>query len=278
MQNRIFMTADLHGDYRPIRDFAKLMEVRGTPLTESDTIIILGDAGFNFFLNRRDKKLKEKLGEYKTQFFVIRGNHEQRPSICAERKPNDWTFELYYRNIVLIEKKFPYIKYALDVPALYQLPIGEKLIQILSLPGAYSVDKEFRLNNNLGWFPGEQCSEEERRHGTSLAKNKNWDMILSHTCPFSFQPTDLFLSVVDQSKVDNTTERWLERIERETPYKLWAFGHFHRPRIYSDQEDKNMLMLFNNCFFDVTKYFTEKTFIKDCLIPLSDEVAIDDFS
>lgn len=275
---RIFMTADLHGDYRPIRDFAKLMEGKGTPLTIFDTIIVLGDAGFNFFLDRRDEKLKRKLGEYKIQFFVIRGNHEQRASICAEKNPDDWTLEPYYCNFVLVEKKFSYIKYALDIPAHYQIPIEGESVQVLSLPGAYSVDKEFRLINNLGWFSKEQCTKEEREHGTSLAKNKNWDMILSHTCPFSFQPTDLFLSVVDQSMVDNTTERWLDQIERETDYKLWAFGHYHRNRIYSDNENYNMLMLFNNGFFDITKYFSKKTSIKDCLIPLSDKIIIDNFS
>lgn len=44
--NRIFVLADIHGNWRLIRDFnIRLVE----KLDETDTIILLGDTGANYF-------------------------------------------------------------------------------------------------------------------------------------------------------------------------------------------------------------------------------------
>ena len=83
-----------------------------------------------------------------------------------------------------------YIKYALDQPALYDINGWKTLIY----PGAYSVDKYYRIKHNLGWFANEQLSDAERIDGFRLAKeNEQIDMVLSHTAPMVYQPTDLFL-------------------------------------------------------------------------------------
>ena len=57
----------------------------------------------------------------------------------------------------------------------------------------------------------------------------NWqiDVVLTHTCPFSYTPTEAFMSCVDQSTVDNSTELWLDTIEKKLNYNAWYCGHWH---------------------------------------------------
>lgn len=270
--SKILMTADVHGSWKPVRDLYETM-LKKQPLTEDDVLIILGDFGANFFFNHRDIEYKKKLGKYKITYFIIRGNHEERPSICMNKNPNAWHMEEFWGNQVYVENDCPYIKYALDIPAKYEIPTAQgNFIKTLVLPGAYSVDKYVRLANNWSWFPQEQCNEEEMAAGVALAQSDSYDLVLSHTCPIIYEPTDLFLSVVDQSTVDKTTERWLGGIEHNLDYKLWAFGHFHSLRIYPEYQGKQMLMLFNDTFFDVYKYFCGHYKIYNCLIALRPEV------
>ena len=249
--NKIYITADIHGSFKPIRNFLRTRCNR-----ENDAIIILGDAGLNFFFNYRDEELKKKLNSYKITYFIIRGNHEERPSICMEKYPNEWHIEEFWENQVYVENAYPYIKYALDIPTKYEIPNPQgEVIKTLVLPGAYSVDKYYRIKNGWSWFPQEQCNEEEMAAGAALAQSDSWDLILSHTCPVIYEPTDLFLSFVDQSTVDKTTEQWLGQIEYNLNYKLWTFGHYHKLRVYPKYQNKQMLMLFNNSFLDIYKYF-----------------------
>lgn len=271
----IYMTADIHGDFRPIRDFIKKINNIKKP-TKNDIIILLGDSGLQFFFNYRDEKLKQKLNSYEITLFLIRGNHEERPSICMNKNPNAWHMEEFWGNQVYVENDYPYIKYALDIPAKYEIPTAQgNFIKTLVLPGAYSVDKYVRLVNNWSWFPQEQCNEEEMAAGIALAQSDSYDLVLSHTCPVIYEPTDLFLSVVDQSLVDKTTERWLGEIEHNLDYNLWCFGHYHANRIYPQVDGKNKLMLFNDCFLDVYKYFCEHYNLYDSLIKINEDTNID---
>ena len=100
--------------------------------------------------------------------------------------------------------------------------------------GAYSVDKYYRLNRGLQWFKNEQLSAEEISkclHYFNNFKNKKFDFILTHTCPLSWEPTDLFLPTIDQSTVDKTMENFLEQIKDIVNWKVWCFGHYHADRI-----------------------------------------------
>ena len=270
--SKILITGDVHGDFQPIREIYQYM-LKKYPLTENDTLIILGDFGGNFFLNHRDVEYKKKLETYKITYFIIRGNHEERPSICMEKNPNAWHIEELWGNQVYVENDFPYIKYALDIPAKYEIPTAQGTpIKTLVLPGAYSVDKYYRIANNWSWFPQEQCNEEEMAAGVVLAQSDTWDLVLSHTCPVIYEPTDLFLPTIDQSMIDKSTERWLGEIEYNLNYKLWCWGHFHSNRIYPKIENKDKLMLFNDCFFDVYKYFCGHYKLYNSLIKINNNI------
>ena len=257
--SKILMCGDLHGNWKPIRDLYETM-LKKQPLTKNDVLIILGDFSANFFFNHRDAEYKKKLGKYKITYFIIRGNHEERPSICMNKNPNAWHMEEFWGNQVYVENDYPYIKYALDMPAKYEIPTAQgDPIKTLVLPGAYSVDKYYRLQHGMTWFKNEQLTQQEMWDGTELASKAKWDLILSHTCPIAWEPTDLFLSQIDQSTVDSTMERWLGNIEYKTDYTLWCFGHFHQTRIYPKDWENNRqsLMLYNDVVLDLNSFFMD---------------------
>ena len=70
----IYLTGDTHGNFDHIRRFCELNNT-----TKDDVLIILGDAGINYYLNKRDYKLKQELQNLPITLFCIHGNHEERP-------------------------------------------------------------------------------------------------------------------------------------------------------------------------------------------------------
>lgn len=274
MSEKIYLMGDIHGSWKPIRDL-----YQRHPYTFNDNeniLILLGDAGLNFFFNHRDEELKKKLGKYPFTYFVVRGNHEERPSICAEKNPDKWHQELFWRGKVWVENDYPYIKYAEDFVSFYYIPAGidyvtpenpsdddieiQKYYKTLVIPGAYSVDKYKRLEAGWSWFPQEQLSENERLAGLTLIEQQGWncDLVLSHTCPVIYEPTDLFLSIVDQSMVEKDMERYLGQIEYQLDYKAWLWGHYHQFRDYPRTDEKYRTMLFNDAAVDLKDYMIGK--------------------
>ncbi|MBP3398134.1 MAG: hypothetical protein J6K75_00105 [Erysipelotrichaceae bacterium] len=45
----------------------------------------------------------------------------------------------------------------------------------------------------------------------------------------------MFLPGVDQSKVDKSTEEWLDDIENMIEYNQWYFGHYHGDSVRIDK-------------------------------------------
>jgi 3-oxoacid CoA-transferase subunit A len=215
-----YITGDTHGN------FSRFYDDYG----ENDAILILGDAGLNFFLDARDEYLKNYIEQNtKATFYCIRGNHEERPE-------NIPTMSIIYDhevdNFVYMEPLHPQFKYLQD-GQIYNIASHKTLI----IGGAYSVDKYYRLeaNNNKikgsGWFPQEQLSFEERTQILKQNKNKKVDFIFTHTCPICFEPNDLFLDNIDQSSVDKAMEYWLKDIKENVNWNIWAFGHYHKDRL-----------------------------------------------
>lgn len=261
---KTYAIGDLHGRFQPVRDF-HLRHNTNKEYNKADKfLILLGDSGLNYYLDSRDKAFKQKLSKYPFTYFVVRGNHEERASNIARNNP-DWQFENFWGGIVLVEKEFPYIKYASDIPEVYHIPYiadysegtkendwcdeGEPIIKTWTtfvLPGAYSVDKDYRLAMGYSWFKDEQMTEEEKDSGLCDLEHLGYkcDLVLSHTCPCIFEPTDLFLPMIDQSTVDKSMERYLGQIEFLLDYKCWLWGHYHKFRDYPRTDGKKKIMLF----------------------------------
>ena len=51
--------------------------------------------------------------------------------------------------------------------------------------------------------------------------------MLTHTTPLKYEPIEVFLPGIDQSKVDKRTEAWLDSIETRLEYGRWYCGHYH---------------------------------------------------
>ena len=92
-----YAIGDIHGDFRAVRNFTQrnIKLHKDVANGDDNVLVCLGDFGGNFFFNHRDEGFKSKLGRYPFTYFVIRGNHEERPSICREKNPNKWHLEAF---------------------------------------------------------------------------------------------------------------------------------------------------------------------------------------
>lgn len=223
----IFITGDLHGRKETIRNFYR-NEIKDTPFEEKENwIICLGDFGAQYFFDYRDRNFKQSLSKYPFKYFVIRGNHEERASNRAAAEPNKWMEVECFGNTCLVEKDYPNIYYARDDGGIYNID-GRK---VLVIPGAYSVDKYYRIEHEMRWFADEQLKPMEMANLQALAAGQYFDLVLSHTCPYQYRPTDLFLNFVDQSLVDNSMELWMSQLKEKISFGIWCWAHYHADRI-----------------------------------------------
>jgi len=213
-ENIVYLTGDKHGSFEPIKQFCN-----GREMERENTFIILGDAGLNYYLDLRDDRKKKELAALPPTFFCIHGNHEARPT------PELGYHEMvYHGGRVMVQEEYPNILFPLD---------GEIFDfcghSCLVIGGAYSVDKHYRLLNGWNWFPDEQPSQEIKEKVEKVLAERDWkvDVVLSHTCPLKYEPIEAFLSGIDQSKVDKSTEEWLDKIESRLNYQRWYCGHYH---------------------------------------------------
>lgn len=221
----IYITGDIHGD---IQTFKNIM---GKITCKSEnTLIVLGDLGANYYLNKNDKKFKNIISQYNINLFVIRGNHDANPANLNYMKEIE-----KYENIGYIEEEYPNIFYAKN-GEIYTIENNTFLV----LGGAYSVDKWYRLEKGYKWFTDEQMTEEEKQNFWNKNITKV-DTILSHTCPYANRPIHLFLTQIDQSSVDNSMENFLDEVKFKVEYKNWFFGHYHA----DEKVEEDMYMLYN---------------------------------
>lgn len=210
----IYITGDTHGRFGRVADLCK---IEGT--TKEDILIILGDAGINYHCNKQDWITKQFLSDLPITLFCIKGNHENYAENLSSYKITD-----FYGGKVFTEEKYPNLIFAKD-GEIYNLN-GKKTIVI---GGAYSIDKYIRLQFGYKWFENEQPSEETKRFVEQQLAKEDWkvDIVLSHTCPLYYEPTEWFLNFVDQRTVDKSTEEWLDDIRKYLKFEKWYCGHFH---------------------------------------------------
>ena len=217
----IYITGDTH------RDFTRLYNLKAT---KDDMLIVLGDAGINYYLNEEDTKYKEYLNSFKIKLLCIRGNHEERPENINTYKEVDM-----FGGKVYIEENYPNLIFAKD-GEIYNID-G---LNVLVIGGAYSVDKEYRLMYGHKWFKDEQLTKEEMNKILNKVKGKHFDIVLTHTCPHKYEPREVFMQGLDQSKVDKSMEHFLDEIEESTDYNLWYCGHYH-----TDKEIDKIIFMFH---------------------------------
>lgn len=221
----VYITGDIHGDLDPVYTLFENFQP-----TAEDVIIILGDVALNYTGRLRDRIIKENMSALKSIFFCIHGNHENRPQNIESYKEKEW-----HGGRVLYEEDFPNILFPVDGD-IFEID-GKKCLVI---GGAYSVDKLYRIRNGWNWWHDEQPTPAIKAYVEKQIESHKVDVIFSHTCPFKYIPKECFLSGIDQSKVDNSTEQWLDIIEESVDYEAWYIGHWH-----IDKKIENIHFLFH---------------------------------
>lgn len=211
---RVFVTGDKHADFSFLPDFCKANNT-----TENDVLIILGDAGILYYGRKDDREecIKEIISACPITLFCVRGNHEDRAEDREEMVMKVWGDSSVYYDPV-----YPNILYPID-GCTYTINKQSFLV----IGGAYSVDKHYRLMTELKWNPREQLTQREMDEISWKIKSRHFNHILAHTCPFTWEPTYLFLPGINQSTVDTIMERWLEHIVQDCSWDNYWFGHFH---------------------------------------------------
>ena len=221
----IYITGDTHGRFGRVEMFCARMDT-----TKEDILIILGDAGLNYYGDSRDRRTKEYLESLPITVFAIHGNHEMRPGTIPSYKTKLW-----HGGSVYYEDAYPSLLFAKDGEV-----FGLDGLQTIVIGGAYSVDKMYRLARGYGWWADEQPSDEIKQFVEHQLDSLDWkvDVVLSHTVPVKYEPTEVFLTGIDQSLVDKTTEEWLGKIEDRLEYRKGYAGHYHTAK----KVDKLQLM------------------------------------
>lgn len=226
----IYLTGDTHGRFERIGAFCDKMQT-----DRDDILIILGDAGINFHAGALDILRKDYLAKLPITLLCIHGNHERRPESLPYYDEQEW-----HDGMVYTEAKYPHILFAKD-GEVYDLN-GKKAIAI---GGAYSIDKAWRIEGQ-SWWPDEQPSEATKARVENTLERLDWkvDIVLSHTTPLKYEPVEVFLPGIDQSKVDKSTEEWLDSIEKRLAYQKWYCGHYH-----TEKKISRLQIMYND--FDV---------------------------
>lgn len=267
------ITGDTHGGVATISRVGNINRNMQCIPTET-AIIILGDAGLNYFLNNTDKKYKKLLNSQGYHIYCVRGNHEERPEnipgmILIEDENVD--------NAVWMQEEFPNIRYFVDGN---EYNIGGH--STLVLGGAYSIDKWYRLARagyspseaeianpkKCGWFKDELLTKAEMDAIEEKIYGKRYEFVLSHTCPMSWEPTDLFLRGIDQTQVDKSMEIWMDGLLKHLDWRVWLFGHFHADRVERPCVEQ-MYMDYENIETIWNRWYGEKTYEKEWWLPKS---------
>ena len=204
----IYITGDTHREFYRLHDIEK---------NKNNMLIILGDVGINYYLDERDEILKERLNSYNIKLFCVLGNHDERPQNKSTYKEVDM-----FDGSVFIEEEYPNLIFAKN-GELYD--IDNK--KVLVIGGAYSVDKNYRIIYGNPWFKDEQLSKEEMDNILNKYRGQHIDIVLSHTCPLKYEPTEVFIKDIDQYHVDKSMEKFLDKIEQSIDYDKWYCGHYH---------------------------------------------------
>ena len=256
-----YITGDIHGSASLLKQ-----RIRSCPyaLYPEDEIIIAGDVGLEYGKYIfTDNELKETMSKYPCNFIIVRGNHDNRYwrdhtyFIHPEQEHfmkqykmgtaanEGWHFEEVNCNIMLVEDKYPNIYYTEDCGGIYCFDNH----YVLVCPGAYSIDKSYRIKHQWPYESEEQLTYTEWLDLANLAYKERYNIeaIIAHTFPFHVQDKleYLFIKDIDQESVDKSSEKWLSIVEsslKPNIYKHFFGGHFH-----DDKElDEKYTLLYNN--------------------------------
>lgn len=228
---RFFITGDKHRQFKKVKRFCRDMKTR-----KNDVLIILGDAGFNYYEDSRDDKLKKEISNLNITLFCLHGNKENRP-----QNIDTYGMQSFCGGKVYYEPKYPNIFFAID-GEVYTFE-GKKYLVV---GGAHSVDRNRCLEEDLPFWEDEMPDKRiksivEKR---LAAEGNHIYGMMTHTCPIQYLPTEMFMSTRQKAEakrkprtskkrrgfkpdIDRSTEEWLGTLENRLDYEIWYCGHYH---------------------------------------------------
>ena len=220
-----YVTGDIHG-----AAYELFERLRNMDLKEGDVIMCVGDVGLKYGSHVAGQ-LRALMSAQPATFLVMRGNHDAR-------YVRDWWAGRYLGTKYLREKDWCGMRVVFDErdPNILYLPDEGGAFErngrrCLVVPGAFSVDGDYRRRNGRPFEPEEQLTCEELANLAALAAEAPVDYVFSHTCPRAWEDdvSYLFLDFLDQSGIDKRMEDALDGIlETVRPsLRCWFFGHFH---------------------------------------------------
>lgn len=228
---KFYITGDKHRNFDTVKLFCRHMKTR-----PEDVLILLGDAGFNYFEDRRDEQLKEKASRMNITLFCLHGNKECRPQNLGT-----YGIRSFCGGKVYYEPQYPTIFFAID-GQIYTFE-GRKYMVV---GGAHSVDKLRCLDEGLPYWADEMPDDATKVTVENTLADMNNEVfgILTHTCPLNYLPTEMFLSTREKVEtkhklwrskrkklfvpdIDRSTEEWLDYLEEKVDYTVWFCGHYH---------------------------------------------------
>lgn len=262
----IYITGDIHGNDKDLK-----MRCQSNNLTENDILIIVGDVGANFYISPRDRGFKGRANKLGHTIFCVHGNHEARPYTIETYKEKEWHggivyYEEDFPNLLFakdgeiydfdgiktfvcggaysVDKYYRAWKAGLWFGGMYTTDMANK-IETLAANGTLSKEEKKKVDkylenysgNTLYWWRDEQPSKEIKKHCEAVLDALQWkiDVVLTHTSPEKFEPTEMFLNGLNQDNVDKTTEKWFDKIEKKLDYKKWYAGHYHTDKTVNDK-------------------------------------------
>lgn len=220
----MYAIADLHGEIKKINNWIRSMERHFS--SEEEKLLILGDAGLNYQLDKKDYRLKCSLQSaieqiknkgISLELIIVRGNHECRPENIESYRSIE-----KYGDIIYVEEDFPNLLFLKD-GGIYRFD-DENFVVI---GGGFSDDFLDRLLNGYGIWTDQELSEQEFE---AILNNPNLPdnfTVLSHVAP-----TGLSLQIRNKEKVSSTEKNLQLFLEKyNSQINRWWLGHYHTDRV-----------------------------------------------
>lgn len=239
-ENPAYITGDIHGQTSEVSARAYTAH-----MSAHTSLIIAGDCGIAYgsphlardgqwrHETRRLDHLESIAAQLDITVIIMRGNHDVRYGRdIRDGLFGDWASLADENGSYLALHRAPHVLFMSDRGGAYR--IGNH--DVLAIPGAWSIDKAYRLYNGLPYEREEQLDKDEMSRLLEMARHIPFDTVVSHTCPFSWQSLMRDLLMQGKFSVDNTMEEWLDTVLKtvmETSADndvKWYFGHYHDDR------------------------------------------------
>jgi len=193
---------------------------QGRELTKDDYLIVLGDFGLVWFMERTkdDSRLENWFASRPWTTLFIDGNHENFDRLFSDEFPEITMFESRVKKI--LDSIF-----YLQRGHIYNIS-GKTFF---TFGGGESVDKLLRLTN-VSWWSQELPNYSEIDLAIDVLKlhEKKIDFILTHVCSeYAFNELMKLTDFSYKKDVDRTLRSFFTWIENNIDYKQWHFGHYH---------------------------------------------------